>query len=250
MVSSLKQVEPELRTRSLEIGMMNQKEAPVRLKGVGDSLWVTIDPSQPVDFLLNKIDFIFKRLNHLAINARIVIDTGQDDEAVNGDLIENIGNYLKSNYNVGVVSGPPKKRSTEEERVRQQDIVHSWHHHRSDVLMLTGRVRSGQKVSARKHLLILGDVNPAGEVVAGGDIIVMGSLCGKAAAGYPDNTDAIVIALDLRPTQLQIGGFVAAGLPDTISQTIEFAHLENGVIVVEDYLKANPFKRLPWPEVR
>jgi septum site-determining protein MinC len=105
-------------------------------------------------------------------------------------------------------------------------------------------------VTARKHLLILGDVNPGGEVVAGGDILVIGSLCGTASAGQPDNLDAIVLALDFRPTQVQIGGFVAAGLPDSPGKITEFAHLENGAIMVEDYLKAAPFGRLPWPQVR
>jgi hypothetical protein len=26
--------------------------------------------------------------------------------------------------------------------------------------------------------------------------------------------------------------------------------VENGTILVEDYVKANPFGKLPWPEVR
>lgn len=226
----------------------NQDRSPVRLKGVGDSLWVSLDPSHPADFLQNELGILFKRLNHLAVNARVIIDAGED-EGCEG-LVEDLGRYLKETFNIGSFSRPPRNRSATEERIRKRDMVRSWHHYRSDVLMLAGRVRSGQKVSAKKHLLILGDVNPGGEVVAGGDILVMGSLCGTAAAGHPNNEEAIVLALDFRPTQLQIGGFVAAGIPSSISKTTEFAHLENGAIVVEEYLKANPFKRLHWPEVR
>jgi len=116
--------------------------------------------------------------------------------------------------------------------------------------MLAGRVRSGQKVTTPKHLLILGDVNPGAEVAAGGDILVMGSLCGTAFAGQPDNPDVMILALDFRPTQIQIGKFVAAGVHSEPTNKAEFAHVENSAIVVEDYLDANPFKRLVWPQVR
>ena len=122
--------------------------------------------------------------------------------------------------------------------------------HRSDSLILSGRVRSGQSVQAKKHLVILGDVNPGCELIAGGDILVFGSLLGTASAGQPDNLAAIILALDFRPLQVSIGGIVAAGLPTTNTGVPEFAHFENGGIVVDDYLAANPFKRLPWPEIR
>jgi septum site-determining protein MinC len=115
---------------------------------------------------------------------------------------------------------------------------------------VTGRVRSGQKVEAGKHLMLLGDVNPGGQVTAGGDIFIMGSLRGTATAGSPDDTSSIILALDFRPSQIQIGGFVAAGTPSDPGTAAEFARVENGGIVVEPYLKANPFGKIPWPEIR
>ena len=96
----------------------------------------------------------------------------------------------------------------------------------------------------------MGDVNPGGQVIAGGDILIMGRLRGNAVAGTPDNEAAIVMALDFRPTQVQIGGFIAAGLPPRPEKVMEYAHVEAGAIIVEDYLKADPFGKLPWPEVR
>jgi septum site-determining protein MinC len=96
----------------------------------------------------------------------------------------------------------------------------------------------------------LGNVNPGCELVAGGDIIVLGSLLGIAAAGQPDHLGAIVLALNFRPTQVKIGGIVAAGLPASSQGVPEYAYVEHGTIVVDDYLAANPFKRLPWPAIR
>ena len=119
-----------------------------------------------------------------------------------------------------------------------------------DTLVISGRVRSGQKVEARKHLVILGDLNPGAEAIAGGDIIVLGNLLGTALAGQPDNEKAVIIALDFRPTQVQIGGFIAAGIPSSPGIKPEIARIEDNAVVVEDYIKASPFKRLAWPEVR
>jgi len=229
--------------------MTNQENSPVKVKGMADGLCITLDPTQPEDFLQKELEKQFNPLKHLAINARIIFDVGEDDKGCK-TLVEKLGEFLKKNFSVGSVSLSPKKRWVSEEKYRHQDMDHSWQQYRSDVLMLTGRVRSGQKVTARKHLIILGDVNPGAEVVGGGDVFVMGSLSGTAIAGYPDNEKAIVLALDFRPTQIQIGGLVAAGLPPSSEKVAEFAHVENGTIVVEDYLKVNPFGRIPWPEVR
>lgn len=116
--------------------------------------------------------------------------------------------------------------------------------------MIAGRVRSGQTIEAEQHLVILGDLNPGAEAVAGGDILVLGSLQGKAAAGQPDNRNAIVMALEFRPTQIQIAEFVVAGNPEMTGIAPEFAYVENDQIIVNNYMKANPFKRINWPEVR
>ncbi len=228
---------------------MNEKKQSVKLKGVGDGLWVTIDPGLSIDLLKNELTTVFERLNHMAVNKKVFLDTETDES--HGDLLAELGRFLKGRFDVGAVSAPPdqRSRSREEERTRKRDMDRSWQHHRSHVLMLAGRVRSGQKVTAKKHLTIMGDVNPGAEVVAGGDILVMGSLKGKAAAGYPDDEGKIILALDFQPEQLHIGGHVVTGIPSLKEGRAQFAHIINNSIIVDDYLKNNPFGRLPWPEV-
>jgi septum site-determining protein MinC len=225
-----------------------QTTPSARLKGVGDSLWVTFDPSRTREQLQDELKRIFERLRHLAVNARVILDPGEENghEALIGVL----GTYLKETFDVGMVSAPQKRRPDVGEAHRKQERPETWRYRRSDVLMVSGRVRSGQKVEARKHLVLMGDVNPGGEVIAGGDILILGRLCGNAMAGSPDNESAIIMALDFRPTQVQIGGFVAAGLPPTGEKVAEYAHVEEGRLVVEDYLTADPFGKLPWPEIR
>lgn len=218
------------------------------MKGVGNSLWVTIAPDASFERIQKELARLFEPLRHLAGTTRVVLDTGT---CANDDRRRNqISTYLKDVFKLNEIVAPPKKNRIEEKRYRMKSLSSIFSHYRGDTLLLAGRVRSGQSVQAKKHLVIMGDVNPGCELTAGGDILVIGSLCGTAAAGQPDNRDAIILALDFRPIQVKIGTIVAAGLPMAGQGKLEFARLENGAIVVDDYLAANPFKRIPWPVVR
>lgn len=77
-----------------------------------------------------------------------------------------------------------------------------------------GTVRSGKLISFDGNVVILGDVNPGGEVIATGNIVVMGSLRGMVHAGADGNKEAIVAALSLQPTQLRIADVITRP-PDT-----------------------------------
>lgn len=106
----------------------------------------------------------------------------------------------------------------------------------SDTLFLHRTVRSGQAIHHVSNVVVLGDVNPGAEIVAGGDIIVWGVLRGMVHAGYPDNANALVCSLLLSPVQLRIAhllsrppeGFEAQPRP-------EIASIKNGQIVVETW---------------
>lgn len=70
-------------------------------------------------------------------------------------------------------------------------------------------LRSGQSIHCPGHVVVLGDVNPGAEVIAGGDVIVWGRLRGIVHAGAMGDPARCVCALDLSPTQLRIGGHIA-----------------------------------------
>ncbi|MEA2059860.1 MAG: septum site-determining protein MinC [Thermodesulfobacteriota bacterium] len=229
---------------------MGQGEtAAVKLKGVGDGFWVTLDPDAPEDDLIAELNRLFKRLRHLTINAKVVIDTG--DEKNCEALIEKLGSHLKCNFGIGNVTQPPPKKSVPRERIRQRDASRAWTNYSNNVLMLRGRVRSGQKIEARKHIIITGDVNPGAEIYARGDIYVIGKLLGQVRAGQPDNAAAIVFSLDFRPSQIQIADVLTTGLDKPHENGAEYAFLDQNKnrILVQNYLKTNPFASLPWPEV-
>jgi len=67
-----------------------------------------------------------------------------------------------------------------------------------------GIVRSGQVVRAEGDLVVVGDVNPNGKVIAGGNIFVLGRLKGIAHAGANGNKEAVIAASWLEATHLMI----------------------------------------------
>ena len=90
---------------------------------------------------------------------------------------------------------------------QEMDIRHSRDSEPSRIVPYT--IRSGQMEEyPQGSLIIYGNVNSGGEVRAGGDIVVLGTLRGNAYAGMNGRLSAVVIAMDFAPVQLQIGDCV------------------------------------------
>lgn len=79
----------------------------------------------------------------------------------------------------------------------------------SEPLYLQMTVRSGVEIRHKGTVVLLGDLNPGGIVVADGDILVWGRLRGVAHAGAGGNSKCLIAALQMEPTQLRIADFVA-----------------------------------------
>lgn len=71
-----------------------------------------------------------------------------------------------------------------------------------------GSLRSGQRIEFEGSLVIIGDVNPGAEVIAGENIVVLGELRGLAHAGAKGNRDAVIEAVEVLATQLRIADVV------------------------------------------
>ena len=69
-------------------------------------------------------------------------------------------------------------------------------------------LRSGQREEYPGSIVICGDVNPGAEIIAGGNIIILGALRGVAHAGANGNTMAIISANSIDITQIRIANLV------------------------------------------
>ena len=79
---------------------------------------------------------------------------------------------------------------------------------RDTALFVKSTCRSGEIIRYSGDVVVLGDVNPGAEIVAGGDITVFGALRGIAHAGSGGLTKAAIIAYRLESPRLQIGPYV------------------------------------------
>lgn len=107
----------------------------------------------------------------------------------------------------------------------------------ADTRIIYGTLRSGQKIETEHSLVVVGDVNSGAEIVAGGDVVVLGCLRGIAHAGAYDETGGgrTIFALNLQPTQLRIGGVITRGGASEGYAGPELARVDGSMIVVEAY---------------
>lgn len=116
----------------------------------------------------------------------------------------------------------------------------------ADARMIHATLRSGQKIETDHSLIVFGDVNSGAEIVAGGDIIVLGTLRGVAHAGAYDETGGgrVIFALNLQPTQLRIGTVISRSSSDVSQKVPEIARVEDGIIMVETYSVKNLSRKI------
>jgi septum site-determining protein MinC len=79
----------------------------------------------------------------------------------------------------------------------------------AEPLYLQTTVRSGVEIRHPGTVIILGEVNPGGSIIASGDILVWGRLRGIAHAGAEGNQECLIMALQMEPTQLRIADYLA-----------------------------------------
>jgi septum site-determining protein MinC len=104
-----------------------------------------------------------------------------------------------------------------------------------DALLVRRTLRSGHSIKYPGHIVIIGDVNPGAEVIAGGDVVVWGHLRGMVHAGAEGDEDAAVYALDLSPTQLRIAGRISITPPQNDQPQPERARLKEKQVVAEPW---------------
>lgn len=97
-----------------------------------------------------------------------------------------------------------------------------------------GSIRSGQCLTFDGSVVVIGDVNPGGEIKASGNIIILGQLKGIAHAGCNGMLNAFVSALYMIPVQLRIADIITR-FPEENKKgpkPPEFAYVEDGQIYV------------------
>ncbi|MBO9130504.1 septum site-determining protein MinC [Bacillus sp. 165] len=206
--------------------MTERKQQYVTIKGTKEGLTLHLDDVCSFGELLTELD---EKLStsyygaeerslievHVKVGRRFLTDQQEEELRT---LIRNKKNLVVDSIDSDVVS---KEQALEWRR-------------ETEIVPVTKIVRSGQVLQVKGDLLLIGDVNPGGTVVAGGNIFVIGALRGIAHAGYYGNKEAIIAASLMNPMQLKISD-VTNRAPDYTGDGHEmecaYINKENQIVV-------------------
>lgn len=95
-----------------------------------------------------------------------------------------------------------------------------------------GTLRSGQVLESETSIVIVGDVEQGAQIIAKGNVIVLGRLQGTIYAGAGSNASAIAAALYMEPVQIKIGEYKRKGRSRRADHSMrpKVAHVEGGMI--------------------
>lgn len=102
-------------------------------------------------------------------------------------------------------------------------------------LWVNKTLRSGTRIEFAGHVVVLGDVNPGAEIIAGGSVIIWGRLRGFVHAGAQGDRKAVVCALDLSPTQLRVADEIAVAPKRSGKPQPEIVRLKDGRLQAEPW---------------
>jgi len=115
-----------------------------------------------------------------------------------------------------------------------------------NVQVIKKTVRSGQVFQYEGNILLVGDVNPGGNLLATGDIYILGKLRGIAHAGYTGDIHAIIAASIMEPTQLRIANLVSRPPEETSLRkwsSQEVAYVQEDNIVIDQIQKFSKLRK-------
>lgn len=176
------------------------KNQYVTIKGTKDGLTLHLDHLCSYDELKRELQ---TKLSETArtqdANKLINVKVQAGYRYLTEDQKEEISEIIKKKKNFIVEQIDSNVRTIEEiQRMKEEQ----------EVISVSKIVRSGQVIQVPGDLLLIGDVNPGGTVMAGGNIFVMGALKGVAHAGCYGNKEAVVAAAVMMPSQIRIAEYI------------------------------------------
>lgn len=223
-------------------------KSSVIIKGNKYGFQIVLNPTLPFEELLREVAAKFKESIHFFnFDGPIAVSfdgrslTQGEQNLLVDTIMENSG--LKINY---IIDGA-KAMETQfakvmdqeqtEETIREEDIQMDEDEDEAGMFFpenrlgkhgqfYRGTLRSGQKIEVDGSIVILGDINPGAQIIAGGNVVVLGCLKGTVFAGYPDDKSAFVASLMMEPMQIQIGSCIARS-PDQKGKTKKNAKKKN-----------------------
>jgi septum site-determining protein MinC len=192
----------------------------LKLRGTAGGLNLLLEPLDTPDSVAAMLE---SRAALLTENVEIELGG-----AVSAVLLETVMGFVRNAGGVVTTVRPPREGNTPAPQ-------------RTEVIGRTMRAGTRREVSG--NVIVLGDVNPGVELIAGGDVIVSGTIRGLVHAGSTGREDAIIWAGRIAAPQIRLAhamarapeGSTLDNLRHQETDVAEVVRLEGGQIVIEPY---------------
>lgn len=179
--------------------MIGQKQQYVTIKGTKSGLSLHLDELCSFQQLLKELEEKLSSNHQPEDSPLISVHIKAGNRYLSREQQDQICDIIRSKKKLVVDSF--------ESNVLTKEEALNWKK-QTDISSVCRIVRSGQVLQVEGDLLLIGDVNPGGTVMAGGNIFIMGALRGIAHAGCYGNSDAVISASLMKPMQLRINDLV------------------------------------------
>jgi len=217
----------------------------MQIKGIREGLLISLGEGPWEDLQQTLLDHLDQQGDFLR-GARLALDVGnQELKAVDlGKLRQEISEREISLW--ALLSNSPITEQTAQtfglatrlttQKSEVSTVLNDMVSNDGDEAVLIRRtLRSGFSLQFPGHVVVIGDVNPGAEIIAGGNIVIWGRLKGTVHAGAEGDPHAVVCALDLSPTQLRIADKIALTPKRRGKPSPEIASVLNDQVVAEQW---------------
>jgi len=104
-------------------------------------------------------------------------------------------------------------------------------------VLIRKTVRSGVSVKYPGHVIVDGDINPGGEVLAGGSVYVWGKIRGAVQAGIDGSKEAEICAMEINSKNIRIANIdnIDHYILDKIKKSPKRIYLKNSKLIITDW---------------
>lgn len=203
----------------------------VTIKGTKDGLTLHLDDSCSFDELKKELDQKLSESSRSREDRLISVKVQVGNRFLTNEQEEELKEIVRQKKNL-VVDSIHSNVITKADADKKKE--------EDDIISVARIIRSGQILQVPGDLLLVGDVNPGGTVIAGGNIFILGSLKGIAHAGFYGNKEAIVAASVMKPSQLRISECITRApdhYRDDETREMECAYINNDDQITVDRLQ-------------
>lgn len=150
-------------------------------------------------------------------------------------IIENCGINISFYGDEAYIEPVQKELFFSEDSVKElaKDLDIEYDPQNQPTLFQNGSQRSGKRIEYNGSVVLLGDLNAGAEIIASGNIVVLGACRGMVHAGSKGDSNAYIFAQQLTPTQIRIAEMVTyLNIDKNEEQVASYAYISENKIYV------------------